>query len=488
MANQNPDIKYTQIFINNEFVDAVSGKSFPTINPCTGKKIIDVAEGDKKDVDRAVAAAKAAFDRKSSWRQMDASARGKLLNKLADLLERDMNYLASLESLDNGKPFTNATFDVYGSAAAFRYYAGWADKVCGDTIPSDGPHLTYTRKEPVGVVGQIIPWNYPMLMVAWKWGPALAAGCTIVMKPAEQTPLTALYMCALAKEAGYPAGVINVVPGYGPTAGNAVSTHPDIRKVAFTGSVEVGKVIMAAAACNLKKVSLELGGKSPLVVCDDADVKQAAQIAYTGVFENMGQCCIAATRTFVQEGVYDAFVKEAAELAKNRRVGCPFTKGVQHGPQIDDVQFKKILGYIEAGKKEGAKLEAGGARVGSEGYFVEPTVFSNVTNNMTIAKEEIFGPVQSIIKFKTIDEVIDMANATCYGLAAGIITQNINNALTFSNAVEAGSVWVNTYLAVSNQAPFGGYKQSGIGREMGKDGIELYLETKTVSIRLPCKV
>lgn len=488
MSNPNPEIKCTKLFINNEFVDAVSGKTFPTINPSTGTKIVDVAEGDKADVELAVKAAKAAFERKSVWRQMDASARGKLLNKLADLMERDMHYLASLESLDNGKPYMNAVYDVYGSVNCLRYYAGWTDKICGDTVPSDGPHLTYTRKEPVGVVGQIIPWNYPMLMLAWKWGPALAAGCTIVMKPAEQTPLTALYLCSLVKEAGFPAGVVNMVPGYGPTAGNAIVMHPEIRKVAFTGSVEVGKLIMAGAAVNLKKVSLELGGKSPLVICDDVDVDEAAQIAYAGVFENMGQCCIAATRTFVQEGIYDAFVTKATELAKARKVGNPFGQGVQHGPQIDDTQFKKILGYIETGKKEGAKLQAGGVRSGSEGYFVEPTVFSNVTDEMTIAKEEIFGPVQSIIKFKTLDEVIERANATSFGLAAGIVTKDLNNALTFSNAVEAGSVWVNTYLAVSNQAPFGGYKQSGIGREMGKEGVELYLETKTVSIKLPSKV
>ncbi|XP_062547720.1 aldehyde dehydrogenase 1A1-like [Armigeres subalbatus] len=488
MANSTPEIKYTQIFINNEFVDAVSGKVFPTVNPSTGKKIVDIAEGDKADVDLAVEAAKAAFQRSGKWRQMDASARGKLLYKLADLMERDVQQIASLESLDNGKPYTNAVYDVHGSILCLRYCAGWADKITGETVPSDGPHLTYTRKEPFGVVGQIIPWNYPLLMLAWKWGPALAAGCTIVMKPAEQTPLTALYMCSLAKEAGFPPGVVNMVPGYGPTAGNAITMHPEIRKVAFTGSVEVGKMVMAGAASNLKKVSLELGGKSPLVICNDVDVNEAAQIAYAGVFENMGQCCIAATRTFVQEEIYDAFVQKASELAKGRKVGNPFSQGTQHGPQIDETQFKKILGYIETAKKEGAKLESGGVRVGEEGYFIEPTVFSNVTDDMTIAKEEIFGPVQSIIKFKTLDEAIERANATNFGLAAGIVTKSLNNALTFSNAVEAGSVWVNTYLAVAVQAPFGGYKQSGVGREMGKEGIEEYLETKTVSIRLPAKV
>uniref|UniRef100_A0A182QSK4 Aldehyde dehydrogenase domain-containing protein n=1 Tax=Anopheles farauti TaxID=69004 RepID=A0A182QSK4_9DIPT len=489
MANPNQEIKYTKIFINNQFVDAVSGKTFSTVNPSTGKKLADIAEGDKADVDLAVNAAKAAFVRTSPWRQMDASARGALLWKLSTLMERDANVLASLESLDNGKPFPNAMYDVQGSIKTMRYYAGLADKVGGDTIPSDGPHFTYTRKEPVGVVGQIIPWNYPLAMLSWKWGPALAAGCTIVMKPAEQTPLTALYMAALSKEAGFPDGVVNVVPGYGPTAGGAISSHPEIRKVAFTGSVEVGKIIMAAAATsNLKKVSLELGGKSPLVICEDANVDHAAMIAYMAVFENQGQCCIAATRTFVHESIYDKFVQKASELAKARKVGNPFAEGTVHGPQIDDTQYKKILGYIEVGQKEGAKLVTGGKTVGTEGYFIEPTIFANVTDDMTIAKEEIFGPVQSIIKYSSLDEAIERANNTSFGLAAGIVTNDINKALTFSHAVEAGSVWVNTYLAVVNQAPFGGYKQSGIGRELGKDSLEGYLETKSVSVRLPAKI
>lgn len=489
MANPNQEVKYTKLFINNQFVDAVSGKTFATINPSTGKKLADIAEGDKADVDLAVKAAKAAFVRSSAWRQMDASARGALLYKLSTLMERDANVLASLESLDNGKAFPNALYDVQGSIKTLRYYAGLADKVGGDTIPSDGPHFSYTRRDPVGVVGQIIPWNYPLSMLSWKWGPALAAGCTIVMKPAEQTPLTALYMAALSKEAGFPDGVVNVVSGFGPTAGGAISSHPDIRKVAFTGSVEVGKVIMAAAATsNLKKVSLELGGKSPLVICEDANIDQAAMIAYMGVFENAGQCCIAATRTFVHESIYDKFVQKAAELAKARKVANPFTAGAVQGPQIDDTQFKKILNYVEVGQKEGAKLVTGGKRVGTEGYFIEPTIFANVTDDMTIAKEEIFGPVQSIIKFSTLEEVIERANNTAFGLAAGIVTNDLNKALMFSHAVEAGSVWVNTYLAVVNQAPFGGYKQSGIGRELGKHSLEGYLETKAITVRLPSKV
>jgi len=487
MANPKQEIKYTKLFINGEFVNAASGKTFPTINPATGKKLADIAEGDKADVDLAVAAAKEAFARGSVWRDLDASARGTLLNRLADYLQRDATIIANLETLDNGKPFEDAVFDVTCSVDTLRYYAGWADKVGGKTIPSDGNFLTMTRKEPIGVVGQIIPWNYPLLMLAWKWGPALATGNTLVLKPAEQTPLSALYVAALTIEAGFPPGVVNIIPGYGPTAGAAIATHPDIRKVAFTGSVEVGKIVSAAASATLKRVSLELGGKSPLVIFDDADLDEAVEIAHGAIFSNHGQNCCAGSRTFVQEKIYDDFVRKATEKAKQRKVGNPFEQGVQQGPQVDDEMFTKVLGYIEAGKKEGATLQTGGKRVGSVGYFIEPTVFSNVTDNMKIAREEIFGPVQSILKFKTLDEVIERANNTNYGLAAGVITKNINNALIFSQAVEAGSVWVNCYDAVVPQAPFGGFKNSGIGRELGEEGIELYTETKTISIKLPVK-
>lgn len=486
MANPNIEIKYTKIFINNQFVDSVSGKTFPTENPATGETIAQVAEGDKADVDIAVAAAKKAFARGSEYRKLDVSARGKLLWKLADLFERDMYTLANLESLDNGKTFTKAVFDIHGCIAVFRYYAGWCDKHCGKTIPADGTNFTYTRKEPVGIVGQVIPWNYPILMCVWKWAPVLATGCVSVLKPAEQTPLSALYAASLVVEAGVPPGVLNVVPGYGPTAGHAISSHPEITKVAFTGSTEVGRLIAKAAAdSNLKKVSLELGGKSPLIVMDDVDVKEAAKIAHDACFENSGQCCCAGTRTFVHEKIFDEFVAEATKLARERKVGNPFDGSVEQGPQIDDEMFQKVLRYIESGKKEGAKLQTGGKRQGNVGYFIEPTVFSNVTDNMTIAKDEIFGPVQSILKFKTLDEVIERANNTTYGLAAGILTKSVDNALVFAHAVEAGSVWVNCFLAVSCQAPFGGYKQSGLGRESGEDVLDLYLETKTVSIKLP---
>ncbi|XP_044013086.1 aldehyde dehydrogenase X, mitochondrial-like [Aphidius gifuensis] len=486
MANPNPEIKYTQLFINNEFVDAKSGKKFPTINPATGRVITQVSEGDKADVDVAVAAAKKAFSRGSPWRKLNASGRGVLINKLADLIARDINYISSLEAVDNGKTFESAVGNIYGCIVTLRYYAGWCDKIHGNTIPSDDGNFTVTRKEPIGVVGQIIPWNFPALMLVWKWGPALAAGCTIVLKPAEQTPLTALYIAALAKEAGFPAGVVNVIPGYGPTAGGAISHHPDIQKVAFTGSTEIGHVIMEAAAkSNLKHVSLELGGKSPIVVCDDVDVKNAAEIAHEALFANHGQSCCAGSRTFVHEKIYDSFVQHAKELALKRKVGDPFDSTVVQGPQIDEEMFDKVLNLIKSGKDEGATVVTGGERQGNVGYFIKPTIFSNVTDNMRIAKEEIFGPVQSILKFKTLEEVIERANETSYGLAAGIITNDINKALQFSESVDAGSVWVNCYASITPQTPFGGYKKSGIGRELGEDSLEGYLETKTISIKVP---
>ncbi|XP_071877419.1 aldehyde dehydrogenase 1A1 [Bombus fervidus] len=486
MSRKIPDIKYTQLFINNEFMDSVSRKKFPTINPADGTVIADISEGDKADVDKAVAAACQAFSRGSDWRNMDPSVRGKLMNKFADLITRDLEYIATLEALDNGKTYSNAVFDIEASIDTIRYYAGWCDKIFGDTIPADGNLVSLTRKEPIGVVGQIIPWNYPFLMLAWKWGPALATGCTIVLKPAEQTPLSALYAAALAKEAGFPPGVINVITGYGPTAGAAIAEHPGIQKVAFTGSTEVGRLIMAASAkSNLKRVSLELGGKSPLVIFDDVDIEKAAEIAYNAIFANHGQNCCAGSRTFVHTKIYDQFVAYARQLALKTKVGDPFDAETQQGPQIDQEMFDKVLGLIKSGKEEGAVLEVGGERHGNVGYFIKPTVFSNVTDNMRIAKEEIFGPVQSILKFETMDEVIERANNTNYGLAAGVLSKDIDKALTFAQAVQAGSVWVNCYDAITPQTPFGGFKQSGIGRELGAEGLKEYLETKTVSIKVP---
>ncbi|KAI8130824.1 hypothetical protein FF38_00444 [Lucilia cuprina] len=484
MANPQLEPKYTKLFINNEFVDAKSGKTFPTYNPATEKVIAQVAEGDKADVDLAVEAAKKAFHRNSAWRKMSPLQRTELMMKLCELMEREKNLLASLESLDNGKPFAEALFDVEISIMTLKYYAGWTDKFFGDTIPAGG-FISMTKKEPIGVVGQIIPWNYPLLMLSWKWGPALAVGCTIVMKPAEQTPLTALHMAALAKEAGFPPGVINIITGYGPTAGAAISEHPEIRKVAFTGSVDIGRVVMEAAAkSNLKRVSLELGGKSPIFVFDDTNVDLAVDICHDALFSNHGQSCCAGSRTYVHEKIYDEFVAKAAAKAKARKVGNPFDESVLQGPQIDKEMLTKVLGFIESGKQEGAKLQCGGKRIGDVGFFVEPTVFSDVKDDMKIAQEEIFGPVQSIFKFSSVDEIIERANNVKYGLAAGVITNDINKAMHFSNNVDAGSVWINCYDAVLPQTPFGGYKQSGMGRELGKDGLDNYLETKTITMKL----
>ncbi|KAK3097044.1 hypothetical protein FSP39_005843 [Pinctada imbricata] len=461
-----PELKYTQIFIKNEFVNSVSGKTFPTVNPANAKKICDVQEGDKADIDIAVAAAKEAFKIGSKWRTMDASKRGSLLLKLADLIERDAQQLASLETLDNGKPYMTAFFEVLFSAGVVRYYAGWADKVHGKTIPVDGDYWCFTKHEPVGVCGQIIPWNYPVPMFVWKIAPALAAGCTLVVKPAEQTPLTALYCASLCKEAGIPSGVLNVVPGYGPTAGAALTGHADVNKVAFTGSTEIGQLILQAAGqSNLKRTTLELGGKSPNVIFADCDLDSAVKEAQEGVMVNAGQCCVAGSRTFVQEEIYDKFIEATKKLAEERKVGDPYDLQTYYGPQIDEEQFNKIMDLIQAGQKEGARLVTGGGRLGDQGYFIKPTVFADVKDNMRIAKEEIFGPVQNIIKFKTMEEVIERANDTTYGLGAAVFTNDLNKAMTFAQAVQAGSVWINCYNVVRIQAPFGGFKMSGIGRE-----------------------
>ncbi|XP_061172257.1 aldehyde dehydrogenase 1A1-like [Saccostrea echinata] len=487
---RDPQNIHKKIFINNEFVDSVSGKSFPIINPTTGKKFCDVAEGDKEDIDKAVAAAKEAFKLGSTWRRMDASQRGRLLFKLADLLERDARLIASMITLEMGKTFLLAYFETLWGAGALRYFAGFADKLGGKTIPIDGDYFCFTRHEPVGVCGQIIPWNYPAVMFVWKIAPALACGCTTVIKPAEQTPLSALHIATLCKEVGIPSGVVNVVPGYGPTAGAALTSHPDVDKVAFTGSTEVGQIILQASGVNnIKRTTLELGGKSPIVVMDDANVDEAATFAHNGVMMNAGQCCYAGSRTFVHEKIYDQFIAKTRELAEKRLelTGDPFDPRTTHGPQVDETQYKKILELIDSGKKEGAKVESGGAALEREGFFIKPTVFSGVTDNMRIAKEEIFGPVQQIFKFKTLDEVIKRANSTEYGLAAAIFTTNVDNAMMFTQGVRAGTIWVNNYETLSAQAPFGGFKMSGIGRELGEYGLSAYQEVKSVIMKIPQK-
>uniref|UniRef100_A0AC11D0X2 Aldehyde dehydrogenase 2 family member n=1 Tax=Ovis aries TaxID=9940 RepID=A0AC11D0X2_SHEEP len=487
--NQQPEVFYNQIFINNEWHDAVSKKTFPTVNPSTGDVICHVAEGDKADVDRAVKAARAAFQLGSPWRRMDASERGRLLNRLADLIERDRTYLAALETLDNGKPYViSYLVDLDMVLKCLRYYAGWADKYHGKTIPIDGDYFSYTRHEPVGVCGQIIPWNFPLLMQAWKLGPALATGNVVVMKVAEQTPLTALYVANLIKEAGFPPGVVNIIPGFGPTAGAAIASHEDVDKVAFTGSTEVGHLIQVAAGkSNLKRVTLELGGKSPNIIMSDADMDWAVEQAHFALFFNQGQCCCAGSRTFVQEDIYAEFVERSVARAKTRVVGNPFDSRTEQGPQVDETQFKKVLGYIKSGKEEGAKLLCGGGAAADRGYFIQPTVFGDVQDGMTIAKEEIFGPVMQILKFKSMEEVVGRANNSKYGLAAAVFTKDLDKANYLSQALQAGTVWVNCYDVFGAQSPFGGYKLSGSGRELGEYGLQAYTEVKTVTVRVPQK-
>jgi aldehyde dehydrogenase (NAD+) len=479
-------IKQTKILIDNKWVDSISGKTFETVNPATGDVLANVAEADAADVDVAVKAARRAFHAKAHWRRMSGAERAKLLNRLADLIEKNAVELATLESLDNGKPRHVAlAADLPLVIACYRYYAGWADKIQGKTIPISGDYFCYTRHEPVGVVGQIIPWNFPLLMMAWKLAPALACGNTVVLKVAEQTPLTALRVGELIVEAGFPEGVVNILPGYGPTAGAAIARHMDVDKVAFTGSTEVGHLIMKAAAeTNLKRVTLELGGKSPNIIMDDADMDAAVEGSHFALFFNQGQCCCAGSRVFVEEKAYDEFVQRSTERAKKRTVGDPLDQKTEQGPQVDNDQFRKVLSFVESGKQEGAKLMCGGDRVGDRGYFVAPTVFADVKDEMKIAQEEIFGPVMSILKFKDMDELIDRANKTIYGLAAAVWTRDIGKAHHIANNVRAGTVWVNCFDVFDAGAPFGGFKQSGIGRELGEYGLQQYSEIKTVTVKL----
>uniref|UniRef100_A0A8C5NGU9 aldehyde dehydrogenase (NAD(+)) n=1 Tax=Gouania willdenowi TaxID=441366 RepID=A0A8C5NGU9_GOUWI len=464
-----PPIVYTKLFIDNAWHESCRGRKSPVYNPTTGELLCEVEEADSEDVDKAVRSARTAFQTGSPWRSMDASDRGRLLNRLADLVERDRILLATLETLDSGKVFIMAYFvDLMATIKTLRYYGGWADKIHGKTIPVDGDYFTYTRHEPVGVCGQIIPWNFPLMMFVWKIAPALCCGNTVVIKPAEQTPLSALHMAALIKEAGFPPGVVNVLPGYGQTAGSAISHHMDIDKVAFTGSTDIGKLIQKAAGeSNLKRVTLELGGKNPNIVFADCDLEYAVEQAHSGLFFNQGQCCLAGSRVFVEEPIYEEFVRRSVKMAKSKVLGNPLLPEVDQGPQIDQKHFDKIMDLIASGKREGATLECGGSAWGQQGCFIQPTVFSNVTDDMRIAKEEVLFPTTT---FKTL----------LYNHEFSKLQQSPHGLLC-----SAG--WVNCYNAMSAQCPFGGFKMSGNGRELGEYALQEYTEVKAVTVKISQK-
>jgi aldehyde dehydrogenase (NAD+) len=476
-----------QLFIGGAWRASISGETYTTINPATEEPSAEVAKGDERDVDLAVAAARKAFD-SGPWPRMTASERGRLVWKLGDLIQQNLDEMARLESLNTGKTlFDSGKVEIPFAAEVFRYYAGWATKIHGETLQLRENAFTFTLRQPVGVVGAIVPWNFPFLLSSWKIAPALAAGNTVVLKPASLTPLTALRFAELCQEAGLPEGVFNVVTGPGGKVGMAMVRDPRVDKIAFTGSTEVGKQIMREAAGTLKRLSLELGGKSPNIVFADADMDAAVKGAMTGIFYNKGEVCAAGSRLFLETGIHDEFMAQLTEKVKGLKVGDPMDKATRMGPVVSRQQMETVLGYIEAGKREGALVVAGGGRAsvgGGKGYFVEPTIFDGVTNRMKIAREEIFGPVLSVIPFKSIEDGLAQGNDTTYGLAAAVWTRDVAKALRAARAIRAGTVWVNAYNLFDAALPFGGFKESGFGREMGSVGLDHYTEVKTVWVDL----
>jgi aldehyde dehydrogenase (NAD+) len=474
----------TQLLIGGRFQDAQSGKTFPTINPATDEVIAQIAEADAPDVDAAVKAARAAFNNKA-WRNMPARERSKLLWKLGDLIMKNADELAATETMDNGKPiFESRNVDIPSSAETFYYYAGWCTKIEGETIPVPGNFFNYTLREPYGVCGIITPWNFPLLMVAWKLAPALACGNTAVLKIAEETPLTGLWLGKLCQEAGFPDGVVNVIPGFGETAGRALVAHLDVDKISFTGSTSVGKEIMRTSADTLKKVSLELGGKSPNIVLADADIDAAAKGAFTGIFYGKGEVCNAGSRLLVEESVHDRVMEKLIERAGKLQPGDPMNPKTRLGALVSRTQMERVLEYVRIGKEEGALPVLPGGRSGEKGCFVKPAIFDAAEPSMRIAQEEIFGPVLTVLTFKDVEELVGKANSTIYGLAAALWTRDIGKAHRLAQQIQSGTIWINAYNMLSAESPFGGYKQSGFGRELGKYGIDLYTQVKSVWVSL----
>jgi aldehyde dehydrogenase (NAD+) len=475
----------TDLFINNEWRPSVSGKRFPVINPATEEVIAEVAAGDAPDVDNAVRAARACFE-SDAWRGLSARKRGRFLYQAAERLEQRLDEFARLETAHNGKTLFESKIEIQMTVHTLRYYAGWADKIAGDTLPVEGPFFVYTLREPVGVVGAIVPWNFPLNIASWKVAPALAAGCTVVLKPASETPLTALAFAEIVSEIGLPPGAFNVVPGGGTTAGAALVRHPDVDKISFTGSTEVGRQIMRMAAETNKRLTLELGGKSPNIVFADADLKAAVRGAQTGIFYGKGEVCAAGSRLLVERAVHPQVVEQLTEGAKKFTVGDPLDKNTRLGALVSRKQHETVLSYIKKGVEEGAALVAGGKAVkpNGKGWFVEATVFDRVSPDMTIAKEEIFGPVLAVLAFDDFEHGVTLANQTMYGLAAGIWTKDIQKAHRAARAIRAGTVWINSYNTYDSGAPFGGFKASGFGRDLGREALDGYLETKTVWVGL----